>query len=67
MANNLDQDITGKTVIVFKRKFRVDEGSAAGFGAVPYTMGTAVFGTFLDTGKKARVSGYDVESLVEEA
>lgn len=65
MANALGIDITGKTVIVRGRRFRVSEPDG-GFGALPFTSGQAVFGVWLDgpaSGKKERVEGFDIESL----
>lgn len=71
MGNSLGIDLTGKIVMLkkkgfsqgitdFRFKVREDDG---GFGAVPYTSGTALLGTFLATGDKGRVDGYDVERL----
>lgn len=74
MANSLKTDLTGKVVVLkvklmkpeFQdlkyRLFRVE----GGFGAVPFTSGTALFGITLVDGEHARFSGYDVERLATE-
>jgi hypothetical protein len=72
MANSLDQDLTGKVVLIRKdvlkpewhydRRFLVK----GGFGALPHTMGKALMGTFLVDGESCRMSGWDVESVVED-
>ena len=71
MGNSLGIDLEGKTVILKPKGNRKDRRSrrfkvSGGFGASPHTTGTALLGTFLDDGKSARVSGYDVQSLEEE-
>jgi hypothetical protein len=71
--NSLGIDLTGKTVLIRKevlneefregdRRFKV----SGGFGAKPYTSGTALFGTWLVDGEECRMSGMDVEAVVEE-
>lgn len=71
MANSLKQDLTGKVVVIkaevlkpeYKelkhRLFRV----RGGFGAVPFTIGTALFGEYLYDSEECRMGGYDVERL----
>lgn len=71
MANALNEDLTGK-VVIFDQKylkvpaedhpFRVE----GGFGAVPYTMGNALAGTFLSDGESARMEGYMVKRLATD-
>ncbi|KKL78829.1 hypothetical protein LCGC14_2020940 [marine sediment metagenome] len=74
MGNSLNQDLEGKVVVLAKgslrseyhelkhRLFRV----SGGFGAKSYTIGTALFGTFLADGDKGRMEGYDVERLATD-
>lgn len=74
MANALKEDLRGKVVVlradIMKqeyqelkwRLFRVNEG----FGAVPFTIGTALIGEHLADGQTARYDGYDVERLATE-
>jgi hypothetical protein len=72
MANSLNEDVTNKVVIlsseyyvgsVDKRRFLCESG----FGCVPFTMGGAIFGTFLSDGEKCRVEGYQIERLCESS
>jgi len=74
MANALSIDLTDKVVVldaqfmtakyrdVKSRLFTVE----GGYGAVPYTMGNALVGTFVCDGEKARMEGYMVERLATE-
>lgn len=73
MVNSLGIDLTGKTVLILKSSLKPEwrEGDrrfkvSGGFGAKPHTMGKALFGTFLVDGEEARMSGWDVESVVDE-
>lgn len=80
MANALNEDVTGRLVVVkaksvnadnqgiHHRIFQVDSGNA-GFGAVPHTSGRAIFGWWLDNGRRARVEGPNLERFIgrEEA
>lgn len=79
MANSLKQDLTGKLVVLKEsimqpkyremkwRLFQVDaSNSGAGFGASPTTRGTALFGTFIEDGEKARMDGFDVERFATD-
>ena len=61
MANALKVDLEGKTVVVNGRRFLCQ----GGFGCRTFTSGTKIFGTFLDNGHQASISGYDVEKLEE--
>jgi len=74
MGNSLKADLRGKVVVLkadfmkpeFQdlkyRLFRVKDG----FGAVPFTSGTALIGEHLVNGVGARYSSYDVERLATE-
>ena len=74
MANALQEDITGRYVVINGRtftsayqdiKYRVFLVSG-GFGAVPFTSGTAVFGSTPIDGERFRVEGYDIERLATD-
>jgi hypothetical protein len=74
MANALNMDLTDKVVVldaryftaahhdVKSRLFRVE----GGYGAVPYTLGKALVGTFLSDGERTRMEGYMVERIATE-
>jgi hypothetical protein len=80
VANALNEDVTGRLVVVKAKSvtpgkqaltgriFQVDARNG-GFGAVPYTSGRAVFGWWLDNGRRGRVEGPNLERLItrEEA
>jgi hypothetical protein len=74
MSNSLNIDLTGKTVVVRAEAFRAEYNHLSerlfavdgGFGAAPYTSGTAVFGTYLKDGQRARIDGNDVERLATD-
>jgi len=75
MANKLNMDLTGKVIIVAseylapgrpnlpeeQRRFLCKEG----FGCRAFTLGYAIFGTWLDDGSEDRIEGYMVEKLAE--
>ncbi len=75
MANTLDEDLKGQTVIIgaeymlpeyaepHQRVFRV----RGGFGASPVTHGNALFGEFLADGESCRMEGWQVERFAEPA
>lgn len=42
---------------VESRKFKCE----GGFGMESFTIGTAIFGTFVKDGEKCRVEGYEIE------
>jgi len=74
MANALNIDLTGKVVILSQRFFRAGLNAAdhpyrvdGGFGAVPFTAGTALTGQFLSDGERARVDALAVARLATEA
>lgn len=74
MANTLNEDLEGRTVIIkaeallpkyaepHQRVFHVD----GGFGAKTHTTGNAVFGTFVADGEKCRVEGWQVERFATD-
>jgi hypothetical protein len=74
MANNLGEDLTNRVVIIgaehlkpkyaesYLRAFRVLDG----FGAVPYTSGSAILGEVLSSGVKCRMEGWQVERYATE-
>jgi hypothetical protein len=74
VANSLNVDLTGRLVLLredaMRPEFRARDERlfrvSGGFGAVPYTIGTALFGTFVKDGTADRMDGYDVEALVDE-
>lgn len=75
MANSLGRSLTGCVVLIRAdvlkpeyadpetRKFRVQ----GGFGAVDFTSGTQMYGTWVATGEEDSVRGYHVEAVIEEA
>ena len=71
MGNNLDIDLEGKYVILYKKDFpRAGERPidrmflcSGGFGCSPDTSGRAIFGHFTVDGEDVRVEGYQVERL----
>ncbi len=75
MANTLNEDLKGQTVIMaakyfqpeyaepYRRVFRV----RGGFGASPVTGGNALFGTFLADGESCRMEGWQVERFATPA
>lgn len=72
MGNNLNEDITGRFVLLAKGWFRdLDQAedvrervflAQGGFGCKPWTMGNAVFGEFVVDGERVRVEGYDLDT-----
>jgi hypothetical protein len=67
-VNNLNEDITGKVVILkqeyFQSGLRAEDHpfqAKGGFGCLPHTNGRGVMGAFLSDGERARVEGYDIE------
>jgi hypothetical protein len=77
MANNLNEDIEGKHVILMESWFK-DPAVAAdvrervflaegGFGCSPHTMGNAVTGQFIVEGPETyRVEGYHIERFATD-
>ena len=72
--NSLDTNIEGKVLVIdpsfmgpkfqdLKHRIFRAEG---GFGCVPFTMGTAVMGTFLVDGERARMEDYMFERFATE-
>lgn len=74
MANSLGIELEGKVVMIraeaLKPEFQDDEKRrflvTGGFGSSSFTHGTALLGTFLFDGEKARMDGYDVECLADD-
>ena len=74
MANALNEDLTGRVVVLStewmeaksapaeRRCFRVDDG----FGARSFTAGNAIFGEFLYDGERCRMEGYMVERFATD-
>ncbi|UZQ52400.1 hypothetical protein [Clostridium kluyveri] len=73
MANSLNKDIRNKRVLLMKESFKPEYQDekyrivkvTGGFGAEPNTLGSTIFVEFECDGEKARVSGYDVEKLLD--
>lgn len=70
MANNLNQELTGKTVVLSSRYYRGDEAARtfrceSGFGCSSFTRGSAIYGRFVQDGEKARVEGGEIEKMAE--
>ena len=66
MANNLNENITGKHVILQSKYYNGDTISRVffakgGFGCSPYTMGRSVFGILESRGLECRVGGDEIE------
>ena len=72
MANSLRIDLVGKVVIFKQEGLSVPAEEhpflvgLTGFGADPNLRGTAIFGTFLSDGERARMDGYDVARLATQ-
>lgn len=71
MANSLNIDLTDQVVIFHQRYLKVLATEhpfhvGGGFGALPYTSGSALGGTFLSDGEVCRMEGYMVERLATE-
>ncbi len=69
--NTLSKDVTGKKVVLSSEYVEGTEEERVffcknGFGCVPFTRGSAIFGHFIKSGKEGRVEGYMIERLVEE-
>ena len=72
--NSLGVDLTGKAVLLKAEILQEEYRSlkqrlvrvAGGFGAVPYTSGSALIVEFLFDGERARFDGRQVERVVEE-
>jgi hypothetical protein len=71
--NSLKKDLTGKTVLLradaMSPRYRDEKQRIVkvlgGFGAVPYTRGTALIVKFLSDGEEARFEGFQVEKIIE--
>lgn len=74
MSNSLDMVLTDKVVVIRREALRAEYGALVerlfrvedGFGSVPFTRGTACFGTYLKDGMRARIDGNDVERLATD-
>jgi hypothetical protein len=74
MANSLSEELTGRYVVLKEealavayraieyRVFKVE----GGFGAAPYTRGTAVIGFSPFDGEKWRTDGHDIERFATD-
>lgn len=78
MANTLNEDLKGQTVIIATEHLRPEFAEPhlrvfrvfrvrGGFGASPVTGGNALFGTFLADGESCRMEGWQVERFAEPA
>ncbi|HLD37022.1 MAG TPA: hypothetical protein VJA86_00325 [Candidatus Nanoarchaeia archaeon] len=77
MANNLNQELEGKFVVLKAEEYGKDQLKRiffcrGGFGTSPKTSGSAIFGYFVFDGEDCRVEGYEIERFatggeVEEA
>lgn len=74
MANAMNTDITGRYVVIYKSSmipeyqdlsWRVFHATG-GFGCLPDTMGSAVFGRFVRDGEEARIEGLQVERFATD-
>ncbi len=70
MANKLNIDLKSKYVILSKKYFKGTDLERlflceSGFGCSPFTMGCAIFGTFVTLGIQERVEGNEIERLAE--
>jgi hypothetical protein len=74
VANALNENLTGRYVILNGRTFKPDYQDIKhrvflveeGFGAVSYTSGTAIFGTTPVDGESFRAEGFDVERFATD-
>lgn len=75
MANALNRDVTGCVVRVDPKillpQYRDDPAQQeflveGGFGAVPYTSGSALLGRWVVDNEKGRIGGYDITEVVRE-
>lgn len=73
MSNSLDMELEGKWVLIKQdllkpefhpERFRLVQVTG-GFGASPYTSGSALMVVWHVDGEKSRLGGHDVERLVE--
>ena len=60
--NALNDNIDGKTVIARGERFHC----TGGFGAHSFTMGTALMGFWVETGKADRIDGMEVLSFAQD-
>lgn len=71
MGNTLNENLTDQVVIFKQEALRVPATEhpfrvTGGFGALPFTRGSALLGTFLSDGEKTRMDGWDVERLATQ-
>lgn len=74
MANSLNTDLDGRTVVLLATHLRPEFRDlrnrlfnvSGGFGASPAARGTGLFGTFLADGAPGRMDGYDVDRIATE-
>lgn len=62
MANALKIDLTDK--VVKTRMAGVHFHCKGGFGCLPYTAGTRIYGTWLHTGEDGIITGHDVCEMI---
>ena len=71
MANSLGIVLTDQ-IVIFKQEYLSAPASEhpfrvkGGFGALPFTAGTALMGEFLSDGEKTRMEGFFVDRLATE-
>lgn len=68
MSDIKDVNLEGKVVILKPECYKGDEEARrfkceGGFGCHPQCIGTAVFGTFLSDGERARVERFEILCL----
>lgn len=74
MANSLNKDLRGKTVLLKKHIFRPEYQDEKyrrvkvidGFGSVPFTVGKMMVVESEFDGERFSVSGYNVQKIVKE-
>lgn len=65
MANNLDEDIEYGTIVVLKKKlYNIADRrfvAESGFGMSNVTVGSAIYGVWVQDGSTARIEGYEID------
>lgn len=73
MANALQEDVTGR-VVVLKQERLKEEFTATelpfrcehGFGCFPHTSGSHISGEWLSDGERGSIRGYDIDRYATE-
>lgn len=71
MANNLNQELKGKFVVLKAAAYKGDKLKRIffckdGFGTSSKTTGSAIFGCFVSDGEDCKVGGYEVERFARD-